>query len=533
MLGLIIFLILGLISIYLIIAFSSFILATLAAHRLKGYELQQKYFNHPYFNQLSIVVYAHNDEKAVVSLLEKLNKQDYSKSNYQVNIILDNCEDNSSNILEFVGGAKIWRVGDGETLGKDAATSWVLERLVSFQNVNAYVFLDVNCSIEEDFLSNINSALFTGQVLVGNIEYINDNPTLGNNIKCAYNKYHNLIVNTGRRFLFKGLSMPIDSTITIIKQEVLEKVKCIDFQSADSELKYTTLLVKNGIVPKFAPNVKVYVNVDDFTPQESSTAKRIYLFLHCFTLLFCWNLKFIEHVFHLIRPGFMFVFSFCLVLLGFILNYSNPNIAFSILLNIILPLSLVSFLYGAFVLAKLNKGEFFALLLYPFYKLFQIGEKFEFFKKITAKLFKERKSVQVLEKFSVDVWVCGGEKNFQCKLNIITEGEFSKAVFVFKKKKYTSASYLKVYEAINEIIEKLDEHGFRMKICQTCGYFCPKFEVGINDLKGLCHCNKTFNLEKELDEENPMPEKESFYWNLCDKYIPKEINNVVDMSTYR
>ena len=82
MLGLIIFLILGLISIYLIIAFSSFILATLAAHRLKGYELQQKYFNHPYFNQLSIVIYAHNDEKAVVSLLEKLNKQDYSKQNY-------------------------------------------------------------------------------------------------------------------------------------------------------------------------------------------------------------------------------------------------------------------------------------------------------------------------------------------------------------------------------------------------------------------------------------------------------------------
>ena len=89
-------------------------------------------------------------------------------------------------------------------------------------------------------------------------------------------------------------------------------------------------------------------------------------------------------------------------------------------------------------------------------------------------------------------------------------------------------------DAIKNISDILEQHGFRMKICQTCGYFCPKFDENTNDLKGFCHCNKTFDadVDKNLDEETPT-EKETFFWNLCDKYIPKEINNVVDMSTYR
>ena len=532
LLGLVILLILVVMAIYLIVSLSAFVISTVASLGLKRYTLQQKYFNHPYFNQLSVVVYAHNDEKAVVSLLEKLNKQDYLKANYQVNIILDNCEDNSSNILEFVGGAKIWRVGDNETLGKDAATSWVLERLVSFQNVNAYVFLDVNCSIEENFLSNINSALFSGDVLVGNIEMVNENPTLMTNIKCAYNKFHNRIVNTGRRFIFNGLAMPINSTITVIKQEVLEKVKCIDFQNADTELKYTTLLVKNDIVPKYAPNVTVYVNADEYEPQEASLIKRLSLFWRCLPLTICPNFKFIEHVFHMIRPGFATVAILLAIVFTFLFYYNTPSPVFPILTNFVIPISIISFIYCAFAIAKMNKSEFFGFCLYPIFRILKLFNNFSIFKTLTDKLFSQKKSVQVLEKFSMDVWVSGGQKNFQCKLNIIKENNFAKAVFIFKKKKYVSSSYLKVYEAINEIVEKLDEHGFRMKICQTCGYFCPKFEEGTNDLKGLCHCNKTFDADKPRDEE-PADEKETFFWNLCEKYIPREINNVVDMSTYR
>ena len=53
-----------------------------------------------YYNNIVVIIYAHNQEKDVASLLEMLNKQKYPKENYKTYIILDNCTDNSSNMLE-------------------------------------------------------------------------------------------------------------------------------------------------------------------------------------------------------------------------------------------------------------------------------------------------------------------------------------------------------------------------------------------------------------------------------------------------
>ena len=87
------------------------------------------------YKNLIVIIYSHNNEKTIVNLLEQLNKQDYPKGNYQTHIILDNCSDNSSNKLEFVGGAKLWRLTDDAPLGRDKAISWLLENLLSFKKV--------------------------------------------------------------------------------------------------------------------------------------------------------------------------------------------------------------------------------------------------------------------------------------------------------------------------------------------------------------------------------------------------------------
>ena len=87
------------------------------------------------YKNLIVIIYSHNNEKTIVNLLEQLNKQDYPRGNYQIHIILDNCTDDSSNKLEFVGGAKLWRLTDDQPLGKDKAVSWLLENLMSFKKV--------------------------------------------------------------------------------------------------------------------------------------------------------------------------------------------------------------------------------------------------------------------------------------------------------------------------------------------------------------------------------------------------------------
>ena len=87
-------------------------------------------------------------------MLEQLNKQDYPRGNYQIHIILDTCTDDSSNKLEFVGGAKLWRLTDDTPLGRDKAISWLLENILSFKKVDGYVFLNANRVVKSDFLSN-------------------------------------------------------------------------------------------------------------------------------------------------------------------------------------------------------------------------------------------------------------------------------------------------------------------------------------------------------------------------------------------
>ena len=129
--------------------------------------LRNKYNYKDYLNNIIVVTYCNNQEKAAAYMLEALNKQNYSKMNYQFHFILDNCTDNTANMLEFIGGAKLWKVGDGVTLGKDESISWLLERLIHVQNTDAFVFIDVERQINDDFLENINKSLMVNDVIVG------------------------------------------------------------------------------------------------------------------------------------------------------------------------------------------------------------------------------------------------------------------------------------------------------------------------------------------------------------------------------
>ena len=96
---------------------------------------------------------------------------------------------------------KVWRISNGNTMGKDAAVSWLLTRLISFRNVHAFVFLDANRSIDDNFLSNINTALFTGDVIVGATEYNTPDNDVIALVKNAAKKYVNRIFNTSRTIL--------------------------------------------------------------------------------------------------------------------------------------------------------------------------------------------------------------------------------------------------------------------------------------------------------------------------------------------
>ena len=185
-------------------------------------------------------------------------------------------------------------------------------------------------------------------------------------------------------------------------------------------------------------------------------------------------------------------------------------------------------LAAAFGLSVYKSNLYFKPLIYlcssPFFTLFKTLCEIPFFKKISK--FTKRKNKKNVEIISVPVYVTNGKSIFQCTLDMISEEGFKKAVFRYKNKKQESTqSYVRMCDAVKNISDLLEQHGFRMKICQSCAYFSPKIDGTNNMVKG--YCNKA-----AIDNPNCVDAPETLLWNTCEFFIPQEVSKVIDISNY-
>ncbi len=471
------------------------------------------------YKNLVVIIYSHNNEKTIVNLLEQLNKQNYPKANYQIHIILDNCSDDSSNKLEFVGGAKIWRLTDDVPFGRDKAVSWLLENIMSFKNIDGYVFLNANRIVRNDFLFNVNAALQDNEVVVGSTEIFLEEAGYSDKVWSNVNEYNTNIMKIGRSNL--GLAVPIDSDITAMRHEVLEKIQCIDFKDANAELKYSFLLVKVNFIPKFVPEIKTYVSSVDYELRRPQFTFKLALFTHCFNLKAIKNIKFCEFLFSLFKPNPIILIGLLVILCTYSFNYFFLfDFPWSVFLAVVLMISFGVSIYKSQLYVK----PIIYLAACPFYTLSGLfGES-----KIVKNLFKitKKKPKANIDKITVPVNVTNGRNVFLCRLELISEDGFKKAVFKYKNKKQESVqSYVRMCDAVKNITDILAQHGFRMKICQSCAYFTPKIDGTNNMVKGVCN-------REAVENPNCSELPETLLWSTCDYYIPEEVNKVIDISSY-
>ncbi len=471
------------------------------------------------YKNIIVIVYSHNNESTVVNLLEQLNKQDYPKGNYQTHIILDNCSDNSSNKLEFVGGAKLWRLTDDAPLGKDKAVSWLLENLMSFKKVDAYVFLNANRAVKNDFLMNINEALQTKPVVVGSTEVYLEDADFYEKVWSNVNEYNANIMKLGRSKL--GLAVPIDSDVMAMTHEVLEKVQCIDFKDANSELKYSFLLTSVNYPPIFVSKVKSYVSSMDYEVRRPSFSFKMKLFFHCFNFKSITNLKFTEFLFSLFKPNPIVLVCMLLLIGIYSFNYYFLfDFPWAVVMAVILAVAFGLSVYKSHLYMK----PLIYLATCPFYTLSDAISEMSFVKKIFKITKKQKKSN--IEKITVPVSVTNGRNVFPCSIDLISEGGFKKAVFRYKNKKQeTAQSYVRMCDAVKNISDILEQHGFRLKICQSCAYFSPKIDGTNNMIKGYCN-------QKAVDDPNLAESPETLLWSTCEYFIPEEVNKVIDIADY-
>lgn len=471
------------------------------------------------YKNLIVVIYSHNDENTIGTLLEQLKRQEYPNYNYQIHIILDNCTDNSSNKLEIIGGAKLWRLSDDKPLGRDKAVSWLLENLMSFKQVDAYVFLNANRMIKSNFLMSINESLQENSVIVGSTEIFLENADFTEKVWAKVNEYNVNVMKLGRSRL--GLAVPVDSDITVIKHEVLEKVRCIDFNNANSELKYSFLLTSINHVPKFEPKIKTYVSSLFYKTRRPDFLFKMSLFFHCFNFKTMSNFKFAEFLFSLFKPNPLILIAFLITACVYAFNYYFiVDYSLAIWLGIILTFA---FGFSMFTSDLYSKSCGY-LAVAPFITLFQTLSKVKFINKFFK--FEIKPNKQKVENVIVPINVTNGRSVFPCKLELISEEGFNKAIFHYKNKKQeTTQGFVRMCDAVKNISDILEQHGFRMKICQTCAYFSPKIDGTNNMVKG--YCNKL-----AIDNPNNVDLPETLLWLSCENYIPEEVNKVIDIANF-
>ena len=160
----------------------------------------------------------------------------------------------------------------------------------------------------------------------------------------------------------------------------------------------------------------------------------------------------------------------------------------------------------------------------PFYTLSELLAD----NKVLGKIFKfeKKKKESNIETITVPVNVTNGRNVFPCHLELVSDGGFKKAIFRYKNKKQeTVHSYVRMCDAVKNISDILEQHGFRLKICQACAYFSPKIDGTNNMVKG--YCNK-----HAVDNQDCVEVPETLLWSTCEYFIPQEVNKVIDISNY-
>ena len=187
-----------------------------------------------------------------------------------------------------------------------------------------------------------------------------------------------------------GFANVVDSDIFVIRKEVLDKIKCVDFKDTNSELKYTTLLVRNGFIPKFCPLIKTYTSIDNFKDRKPSVSFKLSLVWNCLPLIIKSTPKFGEFLLNILTPNFWFLTLVYAGLLSFTNTYelkSFPVINFNLIFTFFVIL-VISFLVSLYT-SKLGRQNIIYLLLYPLYSLLKLCMHIPVIAAVTDKMTKK------------------------------------------------------------------------------------------------------------------------------------------------
>jgi hypothetical protein len=169
--------------------------------------------------------------------------------------------------------------------------------------------------------------------------------------------------------------------------------------------------------------------------------------------------------------------------------------------------------------SKLNTQEITMLVLYPIYSICHIIKNFPPIRKLLKEI--GANSDKEVDKLVIDVMVQTKNGDRGCKLEFIsTESGLSKIRFIYRNKKYTTTSHLRMIDALQQLKSKMEDYGLTLKICSCCKFFTSCPDGSTNMLKGQC------------SNEFPSPllaePRATLIWNSCSSFEATKLTNFIE-----
>ena len=502
--------------IYLIIYAIWYAFYVFTATKKNQIGIEQKFIADDLPSNIITIVYANEGNNSVINLVNMLKKQKYPKENYQVHVLFDNVNDETPDIVSNYGDIKVWKISKGSVMGKDEALSWLLEKLISFRNVNAFVFLDANRVIDENFLFDVNKSLFSNDVIVPATEYIVPKGDSVAAIKNSVLKYYNRIFNTSRAVL--KLINPIDIGAVVIKQEVLEVVRSVNFESRESGYIYTFFLANRGYFPIFAPDIVTKIKAEDEV--RLTFKEKVNVFKNA--VLFCSNRKILEFLTTFFKPTALFVIFLYAAFFAFLYNFEVKNMFFYDVKFIAFGavITFIIFLLSLLVASDKKINPLFVMVS-PAYQILDFIFKNKKKQKPQEKTEeKPKEENKIINGNFEDIKVSDGNNIINCGIEVKNTGDGYLCIFRYKNKNLNSDIHPSARLAIQEIADKLNSAGLKLLACASCAHFGFKPDTDVSEQNGLCSCK-----ERMTDDIQPS----TSILSSCEHFkMPSELNNLVE-----
>lgn len=489
-------------------------------------DIEKRNYTPKFEQNFTIVVYSHNNASNIINLVESLKKQNYDNDKYSINIILDNCADESAKLLEILGGTRLWRINtDIKPIGRNKAVGWLFERILSSENTNAFIVIEAGCIVKPDFLSKINSEIFDKSVIIGEVQPITVKSSVITQLVNFKNLIKNRVIKHGR--FHANLHNFLSGKVWVIRQDVLEKVNFTVTDHGFEEKEFSIRLSKANIQVSTSSQIIVYKDscssiYSSAYEKSKDKYKALVTIKNNFPTLFSFkrSLKTKELLLSLFYPSGTIVIALTLLLLSASI-FTRTSFRHFITYKYVLSILFVYMIIKAFQLiaSRVKLEEYKNAILSIFFTplidflglLLSLKSNFN----IKVDLHKMLLTGKDYNKVVIDTIVSDSKKDLPCKIEIKHNSYNAQAIFIFKEKKLVSTKQSTVDLALAEIAGKLKSHGFNLKTCLNCNYFKLDSQIisKFGGEQGYCIFD---NIHKKSQAK-----EYSYIWNSCSDFLLK------------